>query len=277
MLDAYLPVIEEALARAVSDARIPEGLRESMAYSLLSGGKRLRAALCLACCALTGGDAAAALPIACGVEMIHAYSLVHDDLPCMDDDDMRRGKPASHKVYGEAGAVLAGDALLSHAFEWMLANAPGEPRALSRYVRAMHAVAQGAGAWGMVAGQSLELSGALSKGTVSLEDVHSRKTGALIRAAARAGGCVAGAQEIALRAVEAFAAHYGALFQITDDMLDAPNEAGDARNYVCAYGMRGAQEAAAAHAREALAALAPFGESAGELLALVEETLHRAR
>ncbi len=277
MLDAYRPIIEEALACAVSDAHIPDVLRESMAYSLLSGGKRLRAALCIACSTLTGGTIDAALPIACGVEMIHAYSLVHDDLPCMDDDDMRRGKPASHKVYGEAGAVLAGDALLSHAFEWMLANAPGEPQALLHYVHAMHAVAQGAGASGMVAGQSLELSGALAQGKASLEEVHSRKTGALIRAAALAGACVAGAPESALNAIEAFAAHYGVLFQITDDMLDAADEQGDARNYVSVYGMGGAQAAAAAHAHEASAALAPFGECAGDLLTLVSETLNRAR
>ncbi len=276
MFEIYLPLIEAMLKEAVADTRIPKTLRESMAYSLLSGGKRLRPSICLTCCALVGGAVEQALPLACGVEMIHAYSLVHDDLPCMDNDDLRRGKPTNHKIFGEAGAVLAGDALLSHAFEWMLSHAPEEPRALNCYVRAMRAVAAGAGAMGMVAGQSLELSGALDAGEVSLVEVHRLKTGALMRAAALAGGLAAGANDKELQALEAFAVHYGALFQITDDMLDASSEAQEGRNYVWAYGQAKAREMADAHAHRAAEALSTFGRHADVLKTLIARTRERA-
>lgn len=276
MPDRYLKVIEEMLECALTDEAIPKILRESMAYSLLSGGKRLRPFICLACCEMLGGTVADALPIACGIEMIHTYSLVHDDLPCMDDDDYRRGKPASHKVYGEAGAVLAGDALLTHAFEWMLTRAPKNGDRLHHYVNAMRAVAAGAGASGMVAGQSLELSGDLEGGSVSLDVVHRLKTGALIKAAALSGGYAAGADDAALYAIEAFAEHYGALFQITDDILDAEKEKENKKNYVSLFGIGKAREAAQSHAAAARDSILSFGEKAAYLLTLIENTLNRA-
>lgn len=276
MSDAYLPLIEEMLARSVSDEAIPKPLRESMAYSLVSGGKRLRPRICLACCALADGSIESALPLACGVEMIHAYSLIHDDLPCMDDDDFRRGKPANHIVYGEAGAVLAGDALLTHAFEWMLAHAPDKPEELGNYVRAVRVIAEGAGARGMVAGQSLELSGALEAGKILLEEVHSKKTGALLRAAALAGGYAAGADDRTLRALDAFAAQYGALFQIADDIADAAAEKGSDKNCVSVYGLERARSLAQQAAYEAREALRPCAQHAQYLMDLIEGTLRAA-
>ena len=277
MDERYLPLIEAMLARAVAEEGISAALRSSMEYSLLGGGKRLRPCICLACCEMLGGSVDAALPLACGVEMIHAYSLVHDDLPCMDDDDFRRGKPASHKVYGEAGAVLAGDALLTHAFTWMLAHAPEDVLKLSGYVEAVRTIADGAGARGMVGGQSLELSGALENGSARLEEVHRFKTGALIRAAACAGALAAGAADEAFRAVEAFSSHYGALFQLADDILDADEEKGSPKNYAAVYGIGKAHEAAKAHADAAREALRPFGEKAAYLLRLTDEALMRAQ
>jgi geranylgeranyl diphosphate synthase type II len=276
MPDRYLNLIEEMLESAVSQETIPEGLRASMRYSLLSGGKRLRPCFCLACCEMLGGDIGRALPLACGIEMIHTYSLVHDDLPCMDNDDVRRGKPSNHKVFGEAGAMLAGDALLTHAFEWMLARAPKNDADLRGYMRAVLTIARGAGASGMVAGQSLELSGALERGSVALDEVHRLKTGALIRAAALSGGLAAGADDAALRALEAFAEHFGALFQITDDILDAEKEMDDGKNYVTLFGMEQACTVAYFHARKARDAILPYGENAAYLLMMVENTLSRA-
>ena len=276
MPDRYPNMIENMLETAVSNETIPDGLRASMRYSLLSGGKRLRPRLCLACCEMLGGDIGQALPLACGLEMIHAYSLVHDDLPCMDNDDVRRGKPSNHKVFGEAGAVLAGDALLTHAFEWMLAHAPQDGAGLRGYVRAVLAIAKGAGASGMVAGQSLELTGALENASARLEEVHKRKTGALIRAAALSGGLAAEADEAALRALEAFSAHFGALFQITDDILDAEKEKEDDKNYVTLLGAEQAHKVARLHAQEACDAILPYGEHAAYLLVLIEQTFNRA-
>ncbi len=276
MAEVYIALIEEALAKAIAGEDIPEGLRESMAYSLLAGGKRLRPRMCLACCAMLKGSVEDALPLACGIEMIHAYSLIHDDLPCMDDDDFRRGKPSSHKVFGEAGAVLAGDALMSHAFEWMLTHAPDEPDKLYNYVLAMRAIVEGAGARGMVAGQSLELSGALERGEVSIEEVHRRKTGALICAAALAGGHAAGGSGNELRALAAFAQAYGALFQIADDISDSRAETGDGKNYVCVHGIDAARALAHEMAEEASEALAPFGMRAQYLLDMVGATLRGA-
>lgn len=276
MPDRYLPLIEEMLEHAITDEKIPRTLRESMAYSLLSGGKRLRPRICMACCDMLGGDITQALPVACGLEMIHAYSLIHDDLPCMDNDDYRRGKPSNHKIYGEAGATLAGDALLSFAFEWMLSHTPDETGRLKNYISAVQAVAAGAGAAGMVAGQSLELSGALENGSANIEKIQMLKTGALIRAAALAGGQVARADKKKMHVLEEFAVHYGALFQITDDLIDFDHERDDEKNYAAVYGLTKAHEAAYVHADESRKALLHFGENAAYLTDLVGKTLSRA-
>jgi len=197
-------------------------LYEAMEYSTLGGGKRLRAALVLEFCALFGGDIKSALPYACAVEMIHAFSLIHDDLPCMDNADTRRGKPSCHKVYGEANALLAGDALALLPFEITADNPCLSPE---KNAEAVICLARAAGPAGMTGGQTIDL--AAEKNAVSYEKLiklHSLKTGALIRAAARLGCIAAGADEENTKKADIYAANIGLAFQITDDILD---ESGD--------------------------------------------------
>ena len=197
---------------------------EAMQYSLMAGGKRIRPVLTLETCRMCGGDVEKALPFACAVEMIHTYSLIHDDLPCMDDDDLRRGKPTNHKVFGEATAVLAGDALLTAAFEIMCEYADGlEPK---RVLAAIDCLSHAAGAAGMIGGQMLDMDG--ESRTLSLEELEllqSLKTGALIRAAAEMGCIVAGGDEATRQAVREYAQCVGRAFQVRDDMLDVTSSA----------------------------------------------------
>ena len=188
-----------------------------MEYSLLAGGKRIRPVLTLACCRLCGGEAEKALPFACGVEMIHTYSLIHDDLPAMDNDELRRGRPTNHKVYGEATAILAGDGLLTAAFQTLTeAELPAE-----RIVEAVACLAREAGPEGMVGGQALDMAGegrALTRS--ELEQLQSLKTGALISAAAELGCIAAGGELVQRAAVRTYAQCVGRAFQIQDDILD---------------------------------------------------------
>lgn len=198
-------------------------LYDAMRYSLLAGGKRLRPVLLLETCRMCGGDTETALPFACAVEMLHTYSLIHDDLPCMDDDDLRRGRPTNHRVYGEATAVLAGDALLTAAFETMLENGKSLPA--ERILTAASCLGQAAGARGMVGGQALDMAGeghALTLGEV--EELQRLKTGALISAAAEMGCILAGGSEEQRAAVRRYAQKLGLAFQIQDDMLDVTGD-----------------------------------------------------
>ena len=188
-----------------------------MEYSLLAGGKRVRPVLTLEACRMCGGRVEDALPFACGVEMIHTYSLIHDDLPAMDDDELRRGRPTNHVVYGEATAILAGDGLLTAAFGQLTkAELPPE-----RIVSAVATLSAAAGPSGMVGGQALDMAGeghALSRG--ELELLQSLKTGALISAAAQLGGIAAGATREQLKQLDRYAQALGLAFQVRDDMLD---------------------------------------------------------
>jgi geranylgeranyl diphosphate synthase type II len=197
-------------------------LQEAMEYSLLSGGKRIRPVLTLAFCRLFGGREASALPLACAVEMVHAYSLIHDDLPCMDDDDYRRGKPTCHKVYGEAVAVLAGDALLTAAFEVIL-DPSLEGISREQAAQAAFVLAKAAGRSGMIGGQTLDMmeTEATEQGILEL---HGMKTGALLKAAAALGVIAAGGDETAQRAAASYAGHLGLAFQIQDDLLDVEGD-----------------------------------------------------
>ena len=191
-------------------------LQEAMNYSLLAGGKRVRPVLAMAVCEALGGDRRLALPLGCALELVHTYSLIHDDLPCMDDDDLRRGRPTCHKVYGETMAVLAGDALQGEAFR-VIASAgglTGEQRS-----DAVLALARACGADGMVAGQVLDTD-QLASGEADLRILCALKTGALIRAAAELGCIAAGAGEDARRRASDYAGHLGLAFQVRDDMLD---------------------------------------------------------
>ncbi len=283
-------LIERGLRAYLADARIPKRLAAAMTYSVMAGGKRLRPRMLLAACDMLNGDVEKALPLACAVEMIHTYSLIHDDLPCMDNDDYRRGKPTNHKVYGEGFAVLAGDGLLSYAFEIML-GAALENADQSAYLQAVHEIANGAGVHGMVAGQACDLDGEkeLSADAEMLRYINTHKTGAMLKAAVCAGGYAAGADETAIAALESFGAAYGLLFQITDDILDVEGDfarmgktlgkdaGADKLTYVRLYGLEAAREQAASAAADARTALGIFGRRAAFLLALTDETLTRNR
>lgn len=218
-LDSHRAMAESWLKTCFQD-RAPRGdLYDAMNYSLLAGGKRIRPVLMLETCRLCGGEPEHILPFAGAIEMIHTYSLIHDDLPCMDDDDLRRGRPTNHKVYGEATAVLAGDALLTAAFEWMLDPAVGLPP--QRVLEAAGVLARAAGAQGMVGGQVLDMAGeGHAMGLTEVEELQRLKTGALIRAAAEMGCVLAGGSEAQRDAVCRYAERLGLAFQIQDDILD---------------------------------------------------------
>lgn len=210
-----LSLIEEYLRDAfASEARYAH-LQEAMEYSLLAGGKRIRPVLTLETCRLCGGEAEAALPFACAVEMVHTYSLIHDDLPAMDNDQMRRGQPTNHVVYGETAAILAGDALLTAAFEHLTrADLPAQ-----RVVQAVACLSRAAGSAGMVGGQALDMAGE-SRTQEELELLQSLKTGALISAAAELGCIAAGGTSEQRGQVRSYAQALGQAFQVRDDMLD---------------------------------------------------------
>lgn len=215
----YKEIIEAALDGCFrTEAGFPlRGLAEAMRYSLLAGGKRLRPMLVLEFCRLCGGDTEAALPVACAIEMLHTYSLIHDDLPCMDNDDLRRGRPTNHKVFGECTATLAGDALQAEAFGAILRSSlPAERRAAC----AAH-LANAVGLDGMCGGQFLDMSGEGKLLTeAELDEINSRKTGALLTAACLMGVAAAGGSPEQEESAARFGAAIGAAFQIRDDMLD---------------------------------------------------------
>jgi geranylgeranyl diphosphate synthase, type II len=213
---SFGPRIEAALeSRMLLGDSCPSRLREAMRYSLLAPGKRIRPILVLLAADACGGELDAVLPAACAVEMVHAYSLIHDDLPAMDDDDLRRGRPTCHKAFDEATAVLAGDALLTLAFEVLAKEI--EPSALAAACCA--ALAEAAGACGMVGGQADDME-AERNSLPDLESIHHRKTGAMIRISLRLGGMVAAANAGQLASLDEYGKCLGLAFQITDDLLD---------------------------------------------------------
>lgn len=248
---------------------------DAMAYSLLAGGKRIRPVLLMATAEALGVKGYNYLPVACGLEMIHTYSLIHDDLPCMDNDDYRRGRLTNHKVFGEAMAVLAGDGLLTLAFEVMLEQKNVDAKALIETVREM---AMCAGNFGMVGGQGLDLENEGKTITAEeLRKMHAGKTGALFIAAVRGGAHLAGANEKELLALTKFADLLGLAFQITDDILDVEgtteelgkpagsDEKNHKSTYVSLYGLEAAKALAEKTVAEALECLEMFGENAEAL------------
>lgn len=219
-LNQYADKTEQALDRLFPEVSCPqEDVIRAMRYSLLGGGKRLRSSLVLAFCAACGGDEEKALPFACAVEMIHAYSLIHDDLPCMDDDDLRRGKPSCHVAFGEATALLAGDGLLTQGFALMLEqrHLPAET-----VLRAASCLGKAAGVFGMIGGQVMDLANEKNDGVdiQRLKDTDALKTGALIQASCEMGCLIAGATEDQIAAARDYGQKIGLAFQITDDILD---------------------------------------------------------
>lgn len=283
---AYLNTAETALAQQ-ADRCFNERSRvcEAARYSLFGGGKRVRAVLCLAVCDMLNGNRNAAACYAAGVEMLHCYSLIHDDLPCMDNDDYRRGKPSCHKAFGEATALLAGDLLLTEAFE-VIAAAPVSETAR---VRASAALAHGAGSAGMVLGQELDLRyESQPVGEETLRLVHRNKTGALINAAMQMGAAAAEGGEEDCRRLEQFAYDLGLVFQIVDDVLDVTSTSeelgkpvgSDAENnkttFATLYGPEGAMELAQKINAEACGRLSrAYGERSEFLTALAENLLCR--
>jgi geranylgeranyl diphosphate synthase type II len=274
-LDKFLP----------SDKTRPATIHKAMRYSLFAGGKRMRPALCLAAAAACGGREADALPLACAVECIHTYSLIHDDLPAMDNDDFRRGKPTNHKVFGEGIAVLAGDALLTQAFE-IAAQAKGWPRYPNRDL--ILEIAKASGSLQLVAGQVADLEGEGKKLSVDeLRYIHERKTSALLRCSVRLGGMSANCTTAQLKALTDFGYHVGLAFQVIDDILDVTQTseqlgktagkdvAEQKATYPAIVGLEKSRKIAAQLTAKAFAALKVFKGRAVALEALAEFLLKR--
>jgi len=286
--------VEDALDRAMpAETTWPATIHAAVRYSLFAGGKRIRPLLVLAAAeavAPPGLDGAAeAMPLACAVEMIHTYSLVHDDLPAMDDDDLRRGKPTSHKVYGEAIAILAGDALLTRAFH-LMADIPADAAndTVRRRLSAGAVLGEAAGTRGLIGGQVLDLE---SEGRTidasTLERLHRAKTGALLSACVRGGAILAGASAADIERLEAYGAAIGLAFQVVDDVLDGTadaaalgktagkDEAAGKATYVSVHGLDRARAVADGLLADAHAAIAPFGERARILAGLADMIVRR--
>ena len=277
--------VEKALDASMGPER-PESLRDAMRYSLLAGGKRLRPILCLAACELVGGSSELAMPTAVGLEMIHTMSLIHDDLPAMDNDDLRRGRPTNHKVYGDAMAILAGDALLSRSFEMVAVRSPNVPA--DRLLRVVGELALVSGAPGLVGGQVVDLE---SEGQAvdleTLEYIHLHKTAALLRACVVTGALIGGARDDQLQAMRTYANGIGLAFQIIDDILDvtASSEVlgktagkdllADKTTYPKLLGLDASRAKALQLVRESKAALDPWRDRAAPLLALADYVASR--
>jgi geranylgeranyl diphosphate synthase type II len=217
-LEVYLPGVRGPAFRVV----------QAMHYSLFAGGKRLRPILCLAGAEAVGGDPGEVLPVACALEMIHTYSLIHDDLPAMDDDDLRRGQPTCHKKFDEATAILAGDGLLTAAFQIMAEAASRLEGREVDLLAVIQLIAAAAGYPGMVGGQMLDLQAEGREVTLKeLETIHRMKTGALLTAAVRAGALLAGGTRAEVTALTGYGEKFGLAFQVTDDLLDVEGEAAE--------------------------------------------------
>jgi geranylgeranyl diphosphate synthase type II len=283
-LEARRRLVETALDAALpAESAWPATIHRAVRYSLFAGGKRVRPLLVLAAGEAVGGETAALMPLACAVEMIHTYSLIHDDLPAMDNDDLRRGKPTSHKVFGEAMAILAGDALLTRAFH-LLVDLPARVSAedARRRVEAAAILGEAAGTSGLIGGQvaDLEAEGDGSIGADALERLHRAKTGALLSACVRGGGVLGGASREELERLSGYGSAVGLAFQVVDDILDATagadqlgktagkDAAAGKATYVRVHGLEGARRIAASLRTQASEAIAPLGERAALLDAL---------
>ena len=273
-LDRSLPAVEEW----------PATIHRAVRYSLFAGGKRIRPILVLAAGEAMGGERGDLMPLACAVEMIHTYSLIHDDLPAMDNDDLRRGKPTSHKVFGEAIAILAGDALLTRAFHLMAEGTEGmDPERLRRRIAATALLGEACGTSGLIGGQVEDLESEGRKvNPPALERLHRAKTGALLSACVVGGGILAGASRDHLSRLARYASAIGLAFQIVDDVLDetegakqlgktaGKDSAAHKATYVSVHGLDQAREMAKGLHREAQDAILPLGGRADLLLGLAD-------
>ena len=290
-LKAYLEdrrnIIEEALYRYLPEDGIPSDLYKAVRYSVFNGGKRIRPILCLASAEAVGGDLAPAMPVACALELIHTYSLIHDDLPSMDNDDFRRGKPTCHKVFGENMAILAGDALLTEAFA-LLSRSEKVMFSAERRLAVIQEIADAAGINGMVGGQALDVisekTGADEK---TLLEIHRRKTGALIVAAVRSGAVILNAGKDKIQSLTEYGINVGQAFQIADDILNVEGDSAlmgkgtgsdAARNkvtYPSLLGMQTAKEKLEQHIETAVASLSGFDERAMPLILIARYVKER--
>lgn len=291
-LDEYLlskkGPIESALEASVR-SRIPQTdkICESMAYSLMAGGKRIRPVLCIAACEMVGGTQEAAMPTAVALEMIHTMSLIHDDLPSMDNDDLRRGKPTNHVIYGEDVAILAGDSLLSTSFEHVARETKGVPA--ERVVDVIARLGKSVGAEGLAGGQVMDLE-CEGRPDTTLEDlkwIHIHKTATLLQVAVASGAVLGGASPEEVEACESFAMDIGLAFQVADDILDCTassedlgktagkDEAVDKTTYVKLMGLEGSKKYARELVEGAKARLEPFGDRAAPLLAIADYIVDR--
>jgi geranylgeranyl diphosphate synthase type II len=287
-LEARRLMVEEALEIALPKQDGPESrVVEAMRYSLFAGGKRLRPILCLAASEAVGGDIQSAMPAGCALEMIHTYSLIHDDLPAMDDDDLRRGKPTNHKVFGEAIAILAGDGLLTEAFVLL-----SDYHALlpERAVQVIGVIAEAASYRGMVGGQVVDmLSQNKPADLETVQQMHSRKTAALIAAATESGALAGKGSEAQVAALARYGRAIGLAFQIADDILDIEGDtellgkttgADEARGkvtYPAAVGLERSRQAAKDMIHDALIALEGFDEKANPLRSLAQYIITRKK
>ena len=277
-LDHYLP----------APGATPSTLSEVIRYSVFAGGKRVRPILLLAAADAVGGDSEAVLPAACALEFVHTYSLIHDDLPAMDDDDYRRGRLTSHKVFGEAVAILAGDALLTHAFEVMTCPNMRERFAPAVLLDAAHCLARAAGSAGMVGGQAADMGSEGREVPLDvLEYIHQHKTADLIAAAVTLGGLLGGGSTAQAGALERYGQAIGLAFQIADDVLDVEGDSAllgkrvgqDAQHgkatYPALLGLEASRQKAVALLGQALAALSDFDDRADRLRQLAQFIVHR--
>ena len=282
-------VVDAALRRFLpAPGRVPATVRRAMSYSLFPSGKRLRPILALCACRALGGRARDALPAAAAIEMIHTYSLIHDDLPALDNDDLRRGRPASHRVFGEALAILTGDALLTHAFE-VMATFPTDTRLGDRKLRAMILLARSAGVNGMIGGQVLDLEIEGRRYSFrTLRRIHRGKTGALISASVQIGGIVAGGTKSELSALRRYGDDIGLAFQIIDDILDregsskrlgktsGKDQRARKATFPALLGVSESRRRAVISAERAVSAVAALGRRAAPLTAIARFIVKRA-
>lgn len=280
-LKSYIKIIDDKLDQYLALKDNPQGIiYEAMRYSVFAGGKRLRPVLMLLTCEMCGGDINEVLPFACALEMIHTYSLIHDDLPAMDNDDLRRGKPTSHKQFGEATAILAGDALLNKAFE-VVSQYSGNNS--DRAIKAINILAVSSGTEGMIGGQIVDMQSEGRKITLDeLRYLHLNKTGAIIRSACKIGAVMSGADSVKIKAVDEFSKNLGIAFQIQDDILDVTgteaelgkpigSDAEEGKNtYVSLLGLQKSKDMSEEYSKKAKQALDIFGEKANTLKELTD-------
>ncbi|NLL04515.1 MAG: polyprenyl synthetase family protein [Clostridiaceae bacterium] len=285
----YTDMVNDFLDKSIKEKDLLEkSIYTAIRYSLLAGGKRLRPTLALAVCDMLGGDLEEVLPYACAIEMIHTYSLIHDDLPAMDNDDYRRGKLTNHKMFGESLAILAGDGLLNMAFEVMLESTSSKPNNLENKIKAMAYIAKSSGIRGMIGGQVIDTESENKEISIeTLEYIHRYKTGALIKAPVVSAAIICNATDEESQSLEKFAEGLGLAFQIKDDILDVEGSTeklgkkvgSDASNkkttYVSLYGLEKSKQMLNKTSEEAITNLQKFGTKAAFLKELTEYLIVR--